>query len=147
MFFTFAQRTIFFLFFAAFLFFCNDATAGKRVNTSSYKVNGIVYHPVKYKKYKEVGVASWYGGNNHKKLTASGEVFDKNKITAAHKFLPIPSTVKVTNLQNKKSIKVRVNDRGPFVDGRIIDLSEKAAKLLGFRNDGLAKVSIELISY
>ena len=143
------------LFFAILFFFilssCAkhvvDAKRSNKASTTSYKVNGITYYPVKYKKYKEVGIASWYGGNNQKRLTASGEVFDKNKLTGAHKFLPIPSLVKVTNLENGKSIKVRVNDRGPFLDERIIDLSEKSAKLLGFQKNGLAKVKIELISY
>lgn len=118
-----------------------------KASTTSYTVNQITYYPVKYKKYKATGIASWYGDRFHNKLTASGEIFNKHKMTAAHKFLPIPSIVKVTNLANNKSIKVKVNDRGPFIDNRIIDLSERAAKLLGFREQGLANVRVELISY
>ncbi|AHX11379.1 rare lipoA family protein [Neorickettsia helminthoeca str. Oregon] len=118
-----------------------------KLMVASYTVKKVTYYPVKYNKYQEVGVASWYGGTNHKKITASGEVFDKHKITAAHKLLPLPSIVKVTNLENGKSLIVRVNDRGPFIEDRLIDLSEKGAKLLGFQGKGLARVKVELISY
>ncbi len=93
----------------------------------------------------EIGIASWYGENFHGRPTASGEVFDKNDISAAHKTLPLGTIVKVKNLENGKEIIVKINDRGPFVKGRIIDLSEEAAKKLGFRNKGTAKVSISII--
>jgi len=94
--------------------------------------------------YKEVGLASWYGHRFNKKRTANGEVFDKSEYTAAHKTLPLPSVVKVTNLDNGRSILVRVNDRGPFVRGRILDVSENAAKKLGFWGNGTARVLVEL---
>ena len=110
----------------------------------AYAVNGQYYHPSIQADYREVGYASWYGAAFHKKRTANGEVFDKNEYTAAHKTLPLPSVVKVTNLDNGRSIRVRVNDRGPFVRGRIIDMSENAASALGFKGRGTAKVLVEL---
>jgi rare lipoprotein A len=91
------------------------------------------------------GAASWYGPGFHGKLTASGEVFDENQFTAAHKTLPLGSRVRVTNLENGNAVEVAINDRGPFVDGRIIDLSKAAAKTLGIINDGIARVKLELI--
>ena len=95
--------------------------------------------------HDQVGYASWYGGRDglHKKKTASGSRFDKNALTAAHKTLPMHSIVKVTNLENNKSVIVTINDRGPFIKNRIIDLSEKAAKLLNMKQKGFAKVKIE----
>jgi len=95
--------------------------------------------------FEEVGLASWYGKDFDGKKTSSGEIFDSNKLTAAHPTLPLPSTVIITNLDNGKSIVVRVNDRGPVDKKRIIDVSKKAAILLGFRDKGIAKVKIELI--
>ncbi|MCP5362076.1 MAG: septal ring lytic transglycosylase RlpA family protein [Hyphomicrobiales bacterium] len=110
-----------------------------------YKINGTWYTPEEDKNYSQVGLASWYGSDFHNKKTANGEVFDKSKLTAAHRTLPMPSVVKVTNLENGRSIRVRVNDRGPYVDGdkRIIDLSEETARRLGFREKGIAKVKVE----
>ena len=95
--------------------------------------------------YKEKGIASWYSDSFHGKRTANGEIYDKNGLTAAHKTLPLPSIVRVTNLDNGKSVIVRVNDRGNFAKGRIIDLSKKAAQNLGFIQKGLVKVEVELI--
>ena len=89
------------------------------------------YTPKEEKNYYEEGVASWYGPNFHGKLTANGEIFNQYDITAAHKTLPLPSIVRVTNLENSREIIVRINDRGPFVGNRIIDLSLKSAQLLG----------------
>lgn len=123
--------------------FCYAAQACSK----SYTVKGITYYPVKYKAYKEIGWASWYGDKENNRLTASGELFNRRKLTAAHKYLPIPSIVRVTNLTNNRSIEVRVNDRGPFIDNRIIDLSERAAVLLDFKHAGLAKVKVELLKY
>lgn len=97
------------------------------------------------KGYWEKGIASWYGDEFKGKKTASGEVFDPNKLTGAHKTLPLGSIVKVTNLENGKSINLRINDRGPFVKGRIIDCSKQAAKELGFYTQGTTKVKIILI--
>jgi rare lipoprotein A len=110
-----------------------------------YKVNGIWYFPKEDAKYDEIGVASWYGPEFHQRLTANGEYFDMDLVTAAHKTLPLPSVVRVTNLENGRSLLVRVNDRGPFVNERIIDLSRKAADLLGFIAKGKAKVRVELM--
>ena len=110
-----------------------------------YKVAGKTYYPKVDTNYKEVGFASWYGSDFHNKKTANGEIFSKNELTAAHKTLPLPSIVKVTNLENGKSIKVKVNDRGPFVNNRIIDLSEKAGIKLGMKEKGVVKVKVEYL--
>jgi len=95
--------------------------------------------------YSETGLASWYGGKFHGRLTANQEVFDMYKPSAAHKTLPLPSYIRVLNHNNNKSVIVRVNDRGPFVEGRIVDLSYAAAKLIGMEKSGLAPVTIEVI--
>lgn len=91
------------------------------------------------------GYASWYGGKFHGRLTASGEVFDTNELTAAHRTLPFGSVVRVTNRHNEKQVIVRINDRGPFVEGRVIDLSRAAADILGITAAGIAPVSIEVL--
>ena len=96
------------------------------------------------KKYEEVGVASWYGKKYHGRKTASGEVFKMNKLTAAHRTLPLGLTAKITNLDNGRTVKVKINDRGPFIDGRVLDLSYGAAKKLGMVDAGLARVRIEI---
>ena len=95
--------------------------------------------------YRETGKASWYGKRFDGRPTANSETFDMHKLSAAHKTLPLPSYVRVVNLNNDKSIVVRINDRGPFVEGRIIDLSYAAARKLGMLNDGVVPVEIELI--
>lgn len=95
--------------------------------------------------YTAVGVASWYGEDFHGRRTANGETFDMNSFSAAHPSLPLPSNVRVTNLGNHRSVVVRVNDRGPFVGGRVIDVSAKTAKELGFYDDGLSKVKVEYV--
>ncbi len=110
-----------------------------------YKIGNAWYYPKADFDYNETGIASWYGPGFHGKSTANGEVFDQNALTAAHRTLPMPSMVRVTNLDNGRSIKVRINDRGPFKNGRIIDLSRRAADLLGFRRLGTAKVRVELV--
>ncbi len=111
-----------------------------------YKVAGKTYTPRESYNHTETGIASWYGPNFHGKPTANGERFDMHELTAAHRTLQIPSLVRVTNLENGKSLIVRVNDRGPFKRGRIIDLSKKAAELLGFKNKGVAKVKIQVLA-
>jgi rare lipoprotein A len=93
------------------------------------------------------GKASWYGGEYQGRLTASGEVFDKNKLTAAHRTLPFQTIVNVRNLNNGKSVRVRINDRGPFIHGRIIDLSEAAAKALGMIREGVIPVSVQVVRF
>lgn len=114
---------------------------------NEYSVKGKTYKPEQVTRYNKVGVASWYGSRDgfHGKKTANGDTYNKHLLTAAHKTLPLPSLVKVTNLHNNKSLIVMVNDRGPFVDGREIDVSEKAASILGFRNQGTAKVRVQYL--
>lgn len=107
-----------------------------------YQIAGRWYHPREDHAYQETGMASWYGQDFHRKKTANGEIFDKNALTAAHKTLPLPSMVRVENLENGRAVLVRVNDRGPFAKNRIIDVSEKAARLLGFHGDGTAQVRV-----
>jgi len=97
-------------------------------------------------KHRFNGTASWYGPGFHGKKTASGEIYDQNKLTAAHKTLPLGSKARVTNLDNGSAVEVEINDRGPFVEGRIIDLSRAAARALGFVKSGTAPVQVELIS-
>lgn len=111
-----------------------------------YQVNGITYRPQENYNYKEVGIASWYGPDFHKGLTANGETYNMHVMSAAHRTLPLPSVVKVTNLENGKTVVVRVNDRGPFVNNRIIDLSKSAADKLGFLDSGTAKVKVEIMA-
>ena len=95
--------------------------------------------------FTETGLASWYGADFHHKRTANGERFDMNGLTAAHRSLPFDSYVRVTNVANGRSVVVRINDRGPFVGDRIIDLSAKAARQLGIKEDGVARVRIEVV--
>lgn len=116
------------------------------VSCKPYYCRGSWHYPQQYYEYSEVGLASWYGDDCHGKPKATGELFNKNAFTAAHKTLPIPSIVKVTNLRNGKSIVVLVDDRGPFVyNGRIIDLSYGAAKALGIHNYKPSPVRVECL--
>ncbi len=110
-----------------------------------YEVAGRTYVPEENINYSAVGMASWYGDDFHGRYTANGEVFDMNSISAAHPTLPLPSYVRVTNLANNRSIIVRVNDRGPYTGGRLIDLSVKTAQLLGFHGQGLARVKVDYV--
>ena len=111
-----------------------------------YKVLGRWYYPKEDYNYKEEGIASWYGEDFNGKKTANGERYNMNTLTAAHRTLPLPSIVKVTNLQNGRSIVVRVNDRGPYVKDRIIDLSKRGATLLGYMGQGTARVRVEIMA-
>ncbi len=111
-----------------------------------YQVSGVWYYPREDYDYDETGIASWYGPDFHGKMTANGEAFDQNAVSAAHKTLPMPSVVRVTNLDNGRSLVVRINDRGPFVNGRIIDLSRRAAQLLGVEGAGTAKVRVQVLA-
>lgn len=116
-------------------------------NPISYRNDGKTYHVLKSSRgFRQKGLASWYGADFHRKRTSNGEIYDMYGISAAHKTLPLPSYVKVTNLSNGRSIIVRVNDRGPFHSDRVIDLSYAAASQLGFVHLGTAKVSIEAVS-
>jgi rare lipoprotein A len=110
-----------------------------------YQIGGTWYYPAEDFSYEETGIASWYGEEFHGKYTANGEVFDRNALTAAHRTLPMPSIVQVTNLENGRSLQLRVNDRGPFARGRIIDLSRRSAQLLGFEGAGTAKVRVRIL--
>ncbi|WP_420547162.1 septal ring lytic transglycosylase RlpA family protein [Curvivirga sp.] len=112
---------------------------------NAYKIKGNWYYPKEDYTYSEQGVASWYGPNFHNKKTANGAIFDMNKVSAAHKTLPLPSVVRVTNLENGRSLKVKVNDRGPYAHDRIIDMSKRAAQLLGFEKQGTALVKVEIL--
>ncbi len=116
-----------------------------------YQIQGAWYYPAEDWNYVETGIASFYGGERsgtdfHGKLTANGELYDMNSLTAAHTTLPMPSLVRVTNIENGRSIVLRVNDRGPFARGRIIDVSRRAAQLLGFEGQGTARVKVELMA-
>jgi rare lipoprotein A len=108
-----------------------------------YQVAGRTYVPEENANYEAEGMASWYGDDFHGRLTANGEVFDMNSISAAHPTLPIPSYARVTNLRNGKSLIVRVNDRGPFHENRVIDVSVRAAKMLDFHRFGVTRVKVE----
>ena len=111
-----------------------------------YQVDGIWYYPHQDLNYDETGIASWYGEAFNGRHTANGEVFDLNGLTAAHHTLALPSVVQVTNLENGRSLTLRVNDRGPFAHGRIIDVSRHAAQLLGFEQQGTAKVRVRVLT-
>jgi rare lipoprotein A len=110
-----------------------------------YQIDGTWYYPAVDFAYDETGIASWYGEEFHGKYTANGETFDLNALSAAHRTLPMPSVVRVTNLDNGRSIELRVNDRGPYARGRIIDVSRRAAQLLGFEGQGTAKVRVTIL--
>ncbi|GAB4279123.1 MAG: hypothetical protein Kow0029_22860 [Candidatus Rifleibacteriota bacterium] len=108
----------------------------KSDNSSVYPTTGVY----------QTGIASWYGAEYHGRPTASGEIFDRNALTAAHKELAFNTWVEVTNLENGRRVTVKINDRGPFVEGRIIDLSERAADELGMKIAGLALVSLKIVN-
>jgi rare lipoprotein A len=110
-----------------------------------YTVAGRIYVPEEDPSYREEGLASWYGDDFHGRLTANGEVFDMASLTAAHPTLPMPSYARVTNLSNGKSLIVRVNDRGPYHGNRLIDVSNRAAELLEFKGNGVARVRVEYV--
>lgn len=111
-----------------------------------YIIDGQEYRPQENFNYTETGIASWYGPGFHGETTANGEKFDTNELTAAHRTLQMPSLVRVTNLENGRSVVLRVNDRGPFSRGRIIDVSSKAADLLAFKGKGTARVRVETLA-
>ena len=108
-----------------------------------YQIDGVWYYPKEDQFYDETGIASWYGNDFHGKNTANGELYDMDALTAAHRTLPLPVIARVTNLENGRSLLVRVNDRGPYARGRIIDLSRRAAQLLGFYDKGTARVRVQ----
>jgi rare lipoprotein A len=121
-----------------------QAQGGYKVG-KPYEVAGVWYTPREEPDYDEVGIASWYGDAFQLRATASGEPFDMWAPSAAHKTLPLQSVVEVTNLENGRKLQVRINDRGPFVDGRIIDLSRAAAEQLGMVRSGVARVRVRYV--
>jgi rare lipoprotein A len=129
---------------------CIDGTctkAPKKATSRPYQIKGVWYYPQQHFEYDEVGLASYYGGGDifHGRPTAIGERFDMNEVSAAHKTLPLPCIAEVTNLENGRQIQLKVNDRGPFVKGRIIDVSRRTAQLLGFEGKGTAKVRVRTL--
>jgi rare lipoprotein A len=110
-----------------------------------YQINGQWYYPRFVTEYEASGIASWYGESYHGRQTANGEIYDMHALTAAHPTLQLPSVVEVVNLENGRSLTLRVNDRGPFVDDRLIDLSFAAARELGFERQGLAQVQVRYL--
>lgn len=110
-----------------------------------YQVKGKWYHPKEVPNYRNAGMASWYGDAFHGRLTANGEIYDMTHLTAAHPTMPLPSYARVTNARNGNSVIVRVNDRGPYAHGRVIDLSRRAAELLDYTQHGVAKVDVEYL--
>lgn len=118
----------------------------KPANLRPYTVRGKTYHPeIPPVGWSETGLASWYAYESPSATTANGEHFDTDQLAAAHKTLPLPSIAEVTNLDTGRKVRVRVNDRGPFVDGRVIDLSREAAKALGTYNNGTARVRVTFL--
>ncbi|WP_297833941.1 septal ring lytic transglycosylase RlpA family protein [uncultured Roseibium sp.] len=118
---------------------------GRYIVGKKYKIAGKWYYPKEDPDYKKTGLASWYGPTFHGRKTANGEVFDRNSLTAAHTTMPLPSYARVTNVENGRSMIVRVNDRGPFHGNRVIDLSERAATMLGTKSAGIGKVKVEYV--
>ncbi len=123
-----------------------QADTGEYKVGKPYQVAGVWYYPAEDPGFDEVGIASWYGSDFHGKRTANGATFDMNALTAAHPTLPMPSQVRVTNLENGRSLILTVNDRGPFARGRIIDVSRRAAQLLGFYKKGTARVRVQAVA-
>ena len=118
---------------------------GYRKVGTPYQIAGIWYHPKEDPSYDEVGMASWYGPNFHGRTTANGETYDQYAMTAAHPTLPMPSLVEVTNLANGRTVVLRINDRGPFAKGRIIDVSKAAAEELDFKKQGVTRVRVRVV--
>ena len=118
------------------------AGSGYRKVGAPYTINGVTYVPREDASYRAFGIASWYGPGFHGRLTANGEIYDMHALTAAHPTLPLPSYVRVTNLLNGRSLLLRVNDRGPYVANRVIDVSRRAAELLGFVSAGTTAVQV-----
>jgi rare lipoprotein A len=117
---------------------------GKYLVGNSYSIGGKTYYPSE-KPAVTVGTASWYGSDFHGRRTANGEIFDRNSISAAHPTMPLPSYARVTNLRNTRSMIVRVNDRGPFHEGRVMDVSQRVAEALDFRGIGTTRVKVEYV--
>lgn len=123
-----------------------DGEFGRYKVGRPYTIGGVTYVPREDFAYQETGIASWYGPGFHGRRTANGEIYDQDALTAAHPTLQMPSLVRVTNLANGRSLVVRINDRGPFVRGRIIDLSRRGAELLGFLREGVTPVRVQVLT-
>lgn len=146
------NRLLFKTFIFLFLISCNllkdpnysTQKKWQHVTEKPYVINGVRYTPQTHYNYEAVGYTSWYGDMFHGRQTATGKIFHKDMLSAAHRTLPLPSVIKVTNLKNGRSVILVVNDRGPFAqtNRRIIDVSEKAARILGMHSDGVAKVRV-----
>ncbi|MBL4690684.1 MAG: septal ring lytic transglycosylase RlpA family protein [Rhodospirillales bacterium] len=134
-------------------------STSKRVTTSAeeaspprykvgdpYQIQGAWYYPAEDFEHDETGIASWYGAQFHGRRTANGEIYDMNALTAAHRTLPMPSYVRVTNMENGRSLILKVNDRGPFARNRVIDISRRGAQLLGFQKAGTARVRVQIMA-
>jgi len=122
-----------------------NASNGRYKIGNPYEIKGVWYYPKEDFQYDESGISSWYGTKFHGRKTANGEIFDMNEVSAAHRTLQMPSWVRVTNLENGRSLNVRINDRGPYAHGRIIDLSRRASQLLGFQKQGTARVRVKIL--
>ena len=124
-----------------------EDTASPRYKVGDpYQIQGIWYYPAEDYEFEETGIASWYGAQFHGRRTANGGIYDMNALTAAHRTLPMPSYVRVTNLENGRSLILKVNDRGPFARNRIIDISRRGSQLLGFQNAGTARVRVQIMA-
>ena len=123
----------------------NDTNTQYKVG-KPYQIKGVWYYPEEDYQYDESGIASWYGTKFHGRKTANGEIYDMNALTAAHRTLPMPSYVRVTNLENGRSLILLVNDRGPFARGRIIDISRRGSQLLNFQKQGTARVRVQVLA-
>ncbi|WP_298372595.1 septal ring lytic transglycosylase RlpA family protein [Azospirillum sp.] len=121
-------------------------TSGVYTVGKPYQINGVWHYPAEDYRYDETGVASWSGPDAHAKATANGELHDPEELTASHKTLPLPSLARVTNLDNGRSMVVRINDRSPVANGRIIDVTRRGAQLLGFEASGAAKVRVQILA-
>ena len=119
---------------------------GKYKIGKPYQIKGGWYYPKEDFGYDETGIGSWYGQKFHGRKTANGETYDMNGVSAAHRTLPMPSFVRVTNLDNGRTLNVRINDRGPYAHGRILDLSRRAAQLLGYEKQGTARIRVRILA-
>jgi len=124
----------------------NEKTTPEFKVGAPYQIAGIWYYPQEDYDYDQTGIASWYGAKFHGLKTANGGIYDMNALTAAHRTLQMPSFVRVTNLDNGRSLVLKINDRGPFARGRIIDISRRGAQLLGFQKQGTARVRVQILA-
>jgi len=148
-------RNLLILGFCASLAACSSSLQNYKISSPAnpaykvgkpYKVAGKTYRPVYDPHYDKTGLASWYGSQFHGRRTANGDVFNMNDLTAAHTTLPMPSYVRVTNLENGRWLTLKINDRGPFVGNRLIDVSRRAAQLLGFEKKGVTRVRVQAVT-